>query len=1146
MANQKKRFEFENTFGSSSRSPKRPKLEVIQKPSTSGSRNESFENVDENDDLWGDELESDVVQEVIQLESQAFPLMPPVPKCEPTLKSSASIFKPKTATAFTKRVTGGQKGFVCHDAFRDSGSSIKETKFPERRMHDLQVNVTGEIKPLAVENVKSHAVGRGCSRSNSMPTVVGEGRRSKPWSEIENLSRKLVDNSTLKTQDQCDPPIPVDNSEDFKALQKEIERLKSEAFSKAGEAALLRQKVKEAALDLEREKSYRATLLEKTNQKHQQEVLALNRELEAAKTQLQFKEHDVDKAIEKCKLLEAGNLKVKPMELKLHTTLRPSNTSDFPNRSTFEDSTPKKRAHSDFELKSKQNAPKAPEATTSKVVVTETGVQTEDKSILIQESLPNMFSRLSEGEMLSQLIVPVWFEMDSNATEEHFENKREGIEAITELLKMTVFQGQPLERLADWCWKRMLEFLFLLQNKSVGDSKSHQIQKESRRQYEEWCLDRRIPLPPQEQSQDDGFIEDWFCDLAENSFMDELQCLMSYRPWCPSDLLPEIRRALALIAVLVRVSKNMALVFSSHNQKTEEEDNICHICGTSMQVKSELVQADAVDGHGSVRNSADLRFEVGESPSSLKDNSSAKTHETEFNRKCSTPNKTCDNKTEQEIDGEPKDFLKYDFLLVVQQICKVISGMREIRILEGTLAGILAFLSSLSENVALSRRAVLVMSAVVKHIIFINPHLRVLPLLMRLLSVTGEYPLMLQKLCVNSAWDTSYQDKFDSVWMFNEGVCPLQILITILGNVVDEDNFEGVNRENWYKFRTRIAIFFLHWLDAALTQPGHQVDWLCYVTNDEVEVIERKSDAAVHSCKESSESVEKVVELKKTVSKPGESRVEADEIKPSTSGLSHKKKSDDKRVIVEQGEKLGDDENADEDTEENVPYKSLSKLSISKSSSRGSGNENVEEKQPSKKCCCRRWIINILVNILYAVLCDFQSIISPEYEYTVMEEDEVVHYNASKTIILNKKLEHDQSFCIRLGLFILRALHRRDHPELNTPSGEGFLWNHYTVKGSVLINGQIMRKDYSHKNTHGGPVGARYVLFLSKIEKELKGKIKNFCPETEKALQELLEVENFVQSPSEDDDDEEEEEEGEEVSNMWDVLRSIGYDEETQ
>ncbi|XP_046400112.1 uncharacterized protein LOC124166585 [Ischnura elegans] len=1123
MANQKKRFEFESTFGSSSRSPKRPKLEVIQRPSLSGSKNESFENMDENDELWGDELESDVMQEVILLESQAVPPNPPVVKCEPIPKPTVGVFKPKTATVSHKTQAIPEKETSHRDDFRDCGFGFKESKAHEKRPPNTHSNTAAVIKPLVVEKVKNNAVGKGCARSNSMPTFGGPGCSSaapKPWSEIKDLSRNLLDNSTTRNVEPCDRP--AENAEELKALQKEIERLRSEAFTKAGEAALLRQKIKDASMDLERERNYRATLLEKTNQKHQLELSALNRELEAAKTQLQFKELDVDKAIEKCKLLEAGNLKVRPMELKLHTALRSTNSSDFPSRSSFEKSTPKKRAHSDAESKGKQNAPKTPENEKNKVEVNETAVQTEDKFIAMQKSRPELFSRVSEGEILSQLIVPVWFEMDSGATEEQFENKWEGVSAVTELLKMTTFQGEPMEKLVEWCWQRMLAFLSTLRQKSEDDYKLHKVREESRRQYEEWCLDRRIPLPPQKQALDEGLIEDWFCDFSEESIKDELSCLLSFRPWCPREMFPEIRRTLALIVSLMRVSRRMASVFSSHNQKSENDCKNCYLCGSFIKTDCDTVDISAGQNReDGVSNEENLGGKVACFRQSSGEGSSR--NSVGIMPTCSASKNVSDSEAEKDIMQEVKDFLKFDFLHVVQQICKVISGMREILPMEGTLAGILAFFSGLGEQTVLSRRALLLMSAVVKEVLFIRPHLRTLPLLMRLLSVTGEYPLILQKLCVNSAWNTAYRDKWSNIWMFSKGVCPLQVLITILGNVADERSPDGVTKETWCIFRAKIGLLFVQWLNAALTQPGHQVDWLCYVIGDDIEESEKKTVAS--NKRENCDSGPN-----KAASSTKGQKAQSDLSKISTSGEIPMEKED----VPEMRGKTDNQKNDGKDLGEEVPCKSLADLSISKLSGEESDEEKENVHEPSKRCCCRRWIVNILVNILYAILSDLQNITNPVHDLNVKESGQEILYNARKTIICNKRLEHEQSLCLRLGLFVLRALLRRDHPELNTPGGEGFMWNHYTVRGSVLINGQIVRKDYSHKNTPGGPIGGRYVLLLSQLEKQMKGKMLDFCPETEKALQELLEVENSVPPPAESED---EEENGE---NIWESMRNIG------
>ncbi|CAK9801082.1 hypothetical protein ANTQUA_LOCUS2692 [Anthophora quadrimaculata] len=130
---------------------------------------------------------------------------------------------------------------------------------------------------------------------------------SVDYKEFENkLVNKKIYNSTFKVDDSIIEPEYVKELERLKAENK---KLLDDFITKEGEAVFLRNQLQQTQLRAENDKLEKARFIEQQENRHRTEINAICKEKEHLKTQLELQTFEVGNLLERCKLLESGNVK---------------------------------------------------------------------------------------------------------------------------------------------------------------------------------------------------------------------------------------------------------------------------------------------------------------------------------------------------------------------------------------------------------------------------------------------------------------------------------------------------------------------------------------------------------------------------------------------------------------------------------------------------------------------------------------------------------------------------------------------------------------------------------------------------------------------------------------------------------------------
>ncbi|XP_076249757.1 mutagen-sensitive 304 isoform X2 [Calliopsis andreniformis] len=148
----------------------------------------------------------------------------------------------------------------------------------------------------------------------------------------DRLINREVYNSTFKLDDN----IVTSESEYIKELEKlklEHKKLLNDFITKEGEAVFLRNQLQQTQLRAENERLEKTRFIEEQANRHRTEINALCKEKEHLKTQLELQTFEVGNLMERCKLLESGNVKLKePHTANLNVSMNKSRLSSPVNR----------------------------------------------------------------------------------------------------------------------------------------------------------------------------------------------------------------------------------------------------------------------------------------------------------------------------------------------------------------------------------------------------------------------------------------------------------------------------------------------------------------------------------------------------------------------------------------------------------------------------------------------------------------------------------------------------------------------------------------------------------------------------------------------------------------------------------------------
>ncbi|XP_021934432.1 uncharacterized protein LOC110836976 isoform X1 [Zootermopsis nevadensis] len=260
------------------------------------------------DDVWGEDLDANTVEECFILASQALSQtcipeistskeQPQAQEChrvQPTVeqfqKSAVQLCKQKQTATFTKNVT----------------SSRWSETFP-RKIPSVSKHV--EILPTSIPSSTGQAmIAQRNTATLNYRTLAGNATTSSSSvSSIKNIN-------TVNDRDEKDLLI-----RELQQLKLAYQKLQDHALTKEGEVSILRTQLNCKNAEVETERLTKAREIESQAQENRDRMKDLQKQLEQMKTQLEFKTLEVGNAEERCRLLESQT-KVKLVEPQLSQT----------------------------------------------------------------------------------------------------------------------------------------------------------------------------------------------------------------------------------------------------------------------------------------------------------------------------------------------------------------------------------------------------------------------------------------------------------------------------------------------------------------------------------------------------------------------------------------------------------------------------------------------------------------------------------------------------------------------------------------------------------------------------------------------------------------------------------------------------------
>ncbi|KAK9305806.1 hypothetical protein QLX08_003314 [Tetragonisca angustula] len=164
--------------------------------------------------------------------------------------------------------------------------------------------------------------------SQDISTIV-----SVNYTQFKNkLMNKKIYNSTFKLDEH-----PITESEYLKELEKlkvENQKLLNDFITKDGEAVFLRNQLQQTQLRAENDRLEKRQFIEEQENRHRMEINAICKEKENLKTQLELQTFEIGNLMERCKLLEGGNVKFVEPHINFNISTNRSKLNSPMNRSS--------------------------------------------------------------------------------------------------------------------------------------------------------------------------------------------------------------------------------------------------------------------------------------------------------------------------------------------------------------------------------------------------------------------------------------------------------------------------------------------------------------------------------------------------------------------------------------------------------------------------------------------------------------------------------------------------------------------------------------------------------------------------------------------------------------------------------------------
>ncbi|XP_023709540.1 uncharacterized protein LOC111865601 isoform X2 [Cryptotermes secundus] len=497
-----------------------------------------------DDDVWGEDLDANTVEECFILASQALSqactqetsrakeeaqtgeLASVQTGVEDLQTSAAQPLKPKQTSAFTRNFPSTSKWTgTCpkkspsttapSNVFPRNGplssrhpevfpKDVKRPSVMSKSKHAAILPTNAQSSTEQVEMVQQNAV------SFNSRTLPGNVQISaSPFSSMNNVNTVIDANGR---------DLLV---RELQQLRLAYQKLQDHTLTKEGEVSILRSQLNSKNAEVEMERLMRAQELESQAQEQRDKLKELQKELEHTKTQLEFKTLEVGSALERCRLLESQS-KVKLVEP------QPSQTPPkFPKKLPMTESASTTAAP--------QTRAPAPSLKPVKLEI-----------------------HVAEGPMLSRLVTPALFEKPMRGTETI---------SCLGIKQEPVPTGEYGKNLTPWgstvnVTHTSVSKLILMD--SLGSDSAHQlIQKVVRQCYLMLVKQRdllELHKPPE--NRDKLKEHDLKVSEAAGALFGDKPSLMIASPWYKNEQGVETRRALGLMGALALVSQYAAQYMS--------------------------------------------------------------------------------------------------------------------------------------------------------------------------------------------------------------------------------------------------------------------------------------------------------------------------------------------------------------------------------------------------------------------------------------------------------------------------------------------------------------------------------------------------------------------------------------------------------
>nr|XP_033329578.1 uncharacterized protein LOC117222151 [Megalopta genalis] len=156
------------------------------------------------------------------------------------------------------------------------------------------------------------------------------------YKEFEDkLMNRQVYNSTFKVEESV---VPSESKYimELEKLRSENKKLLDDFITKEGETVFLRNQLQQAQLRAEADKLEKTRFIEEQESRHRTEINAMCKEKEYLKTQFELQTFEVGNLMERCKLLETGNVKLtEPCSINLNTSMKKNKFNSSTNRTSM-------------------------------------------------------------------------------------------------------------------------------------------------------------------------------------------------------------------------------------------------------------------------------------------------------------------------------------------------------------------------------------------------------------------------------------------------------------------------------------------------------------------------------------------------------------------------------------------------------------------------------------------------------------------------------------------------------------------------------------------------------------------------------------------------------------------------------------------